>query len=141
MAQSHASASLVALTGDAIDESEHSASFVVGNRVRTKAASRSAMLSALRSTHGMAQLPGGISPDEFALWQTACIVHMDLPPDQLATVLKVCQAAAHPTPAQQHPFTDALSDSPCLMRTFRAVLLLSESCTYRGYHHGNITQY
>lgn len=62
---------------------------LIGNVLSERAIRRSALLSGIETTEGLASLPPQLSPEEVKLWETAYLVHANLLTDDLVTVLKV----------------------------------------------------
>lgn len=62
---------------------------VIGERIRAEASHRSNLLSGLGNTQGLANLPAGVSREDFNLWQTACATGCKPSTEELAIVLKV----------------------------------------------------
>lgn len=79
----------VALTEGDSSTAIHEHAIVVGSCVTAKAVTRSGLLSGIKTTEGLASLPGKITPQDVSLWETACLVDIDFHPDELVAVLKV----------------------------------------------------
>lgn len=71
------------------DSYEKEGIIVIGSQVSQVAVRRSALLSGMEHTEGLASLPAHLSPEDVNLWNTACTVSLDLTADELVTVLKV----------------------------------------------------
>lgn len=64
-------------------------SVILGSRVRLGAARRSGLLSAIGDTHGVAELPDGLSAEDVRLWQTASVVSCAPSTVELVKVIQV----------------------------------------------------
>lgn len=81
--------SLVTLTEETPEHADGDTPVVFGNHVRQEAARRSGVLSGVGNTHGLAELPGQLSPDDIRLWEAACLVDCEPSTSELVTILKV----------------------------------------------------
>lgn len=81
--------SYVALAENLENTQEEESLVVIGNCVSANAIRRSGLLSGIESTEGIASLPSQLSPEDVKLWETSYLVDIELPLDELVTVLKV----------------------------------------------------